>query len=390
MVLSTVSILVVLFGTLFLNGSLCVQGNNTVLDVDIKAIEIARQRVWNFLNKTENKLVPGLVIGVSVKGEQKWLEGFGQANVENSVTMTGDAVMQIGSISKSFAVALASRLMQENKLDFDAPIRKYLSVQDFPDKTWNGSVVNITLRQLFQMTAGIPNGLDDHQIGKCLHCKRQMEHLIYMRDKELDFEPGTNYTYSNYGYELAGAIIESVLKNKTFDAAVIELIQDILKLNQTGMVDSSVIRPHMSSFYTNSNESLSNSGMWGEVFLWDFHAAGGIVSTMADMLAYGQIWLDAYLGRSEYFLKQSSVKAAWTASSVESYGMGWGIQNVTGERPAADSKVVWHTGGTFGCRSVLAIYPDSETIIAAAANLAECSVEELVIKSNFVDLFTTV
>ncbi|XP_037040142.1 beta-lactamase-like [Bradysia coprophila] len=306
----------------------------------------ARQLVNDFLNKTENEFVPGLVISVSVKGEQKWLEAFGKANIENNITMTGDSVMQIGSITKSFIVGLASRLMQENELDFDVPIRKYLSVNQFPDKTWNGSVVNITLRQLFQMTAGIQS-LDEDLVGKCLRCKKQIEHLIFMRDKELKFEPGTNFSYSNFGYELAGAVIESVLENKTLDAAVKEMIDNVLKLNKTGMVDSHAITPHIASFYTINNGSLSNSGMWGDIFLNELHAAGGIMTTMTDLVTYGQIWLDAFYGRSEQFLKQSSVRSAWTPSDMSPifYSMGWVIQNNISVDRRSGNQVVWHDGG---------------------------------------------
>lgn len=148
---------------IFTNNIVCAKINNSGEDVD--AIQKAREMITNYLNSTAYGLAPGLVIVVTVKGERKWLEGFGLANIENNVTMTGDAVMQIGSIAKSFTFGLASRLMYEGKLNFDTPIREHLSYDEFPDRTWNGSVVNVTLRQLFQMTAGI---LNMEEIGQVL------------------------------------------------------------------------------------------------------------------------------------------------------------------------------------------------------------------------------
>lgn len=387
--MATTSASIILF-VILIHGVLCATENETVVD-HADPIETARQLVNNFLNDTENKFVPGLVIGVTVKGERKWLEGFGLANIENNVTMTGDAVMQIGSISKSFTVGLAARLVQEGKLDFDVPISKYLSVKDFPEKMWNGSVVNITLRHLFQMTAGIPNGPSELEVGKCLRCLNQTDHLIFMRDKELDFEPGSNFTYSNFGFELAAAVIESVLVNKTFDVAMTEMIKKVLKLNKTAIIDTKLITPHLASFYTTDMKSVFNSGMWGDIFLNDFHAAGGIMATMTDLLTYGQTWLDAYYGRREHFLKQFIAKNAWTPSDVsatdqQAYGMGWVIQNVTGSRPSG-SKIVWHNGGTIGCRSILAIYPETEIIVAASVNLENCSVDEFILEGNVADIF---
>lgn len=356
-----------------------------------ETIQKARELVINFLNDTNNKFAPGLVIGVSVGGKQIWIEGFGLANIENNVTMKGETVMQIGSISKSFTVSLASRLAQEGKLDFDIPIRTYLNSDEFPDKMWNGTVVNITLRQLLQMTAGIPNGPSELEVGKCIRCLNQRDRLVFMRDKELDFEPGTNHSYSNFGYELAGAVIESALGNMSFDVAMTRMIRNVLNLNKTAIVNTELITPNIASFYRTDMKTVYNSGMWGDIFLNELHAAGGITATTADMLTYGQAWLDAYLGRSNFFLNQSTAKAAWTPSeaSIPSsymYGMGWVIQNVTGDRPSG-SLVIWHNGGTLGCKSMLAIYPETEIIITASVNLAENSIDMFILEGKLADLF---
>ncbi|KAG4078937.1 hypothetical protein HA402_010889 [Bradysia odoriphaga] len=381
--------------SIFLQSVSCGHTNKTIIDSD--PTEKARQLVYNFLNETDNKVIPGLVISVSVKGEQVWLEGFGVANIENNVPMMGNAVMQVASITKSFTVGLASRLMQEGKLDFDAPIKDYLPIhQDNPDNKWNHKIANITLRQLLQMTSGIPPSSEDDEvdeIGKCLRCKNQTDRLILMRDKQLDFEPGTNFSYSNLGYELVGAVIESVLDaNKTYDEAMSEMIRNILDLKKTSMVSPEMLIPNIASYYYFQNEtnSLVNSGMWGDVFINDFHAAGGIMSTMTDLVRYGQIWLDAYFGRSEHFLQQASVKSAWTTSipSLSSfpYGMGFVIQNATVDTP--DNKhVIWHDGESFGCSSMLAIYPDTEVIVAASVNMGERSLTNFILDSHFDDLF---
>jgi len=366
----------------------CSKNHNSATVED--AIEEARHLITNFLNSTANGLAPGLVIGVSVKGERKWLEGFGLASVENNVTMTGDTVMQVGSIGKSFTFGLASQLVDEGKLNLDAPIRDHLSFDEFPDKMWNGSVVNITLRQLFTMAAGIPNGPEEPEVGTCLRCVNQTGRLAFVRDKELEFEPGTSFTYSNFGTELAGVVIEKALANKTFDVAYMEMVRNVLKLNKTALVSTTIMTPNLASFYATDMTHLYNSGMWGDIFLNDLHAAGGITSTMSDLLTYAQTWLDAYYGRSEHFVKQSTVRDAWTPTDVSvnltPYGLAWVIQNVTGNRPSG-SQVVWHNGGTLGCRSMLTIHPETEIIIAASVNLAQSPIDAFLLQGNIADLF---
>ncbi|XP_037045730.1 beta-lactamase-like [Bradysia coprophila] len=368
----------------------CVLGDND-RNQTTAAVLMARELVKSFLNGTVNGLTPGLVIGVSVKGEQKWLEGFGLANIENNVTMSSEAAMQIGSITKSYTVAVASRLLDNGKLSFDAPIREYLSYDDLPDKMWNDRVVNITLRQLFQMTSGFPAGPSEEELGTCLRCRNQTGRLAFVRDRDLEFEPGTNFTYSNYGTELAGAVIEKVLQNKTFNDAFTEMVRDILRLNNTAMINTTLVTPNLASFYTTNMETVYNSGMWNDIFLNDFHAAGGIISTISDVLVYGQAWLDAYYGRGEHFLKQSTVKEAWTPSGVtpSPYGLGWVIQNVTDNRPSGN-QVVWHNGGTLGCRSILAIYPETEVIVAASVNLVESPIDLFVLEGVIADLFANI
>lgn len=209
-----------------------------------------------------------------------------------------------------------------------------------------------------------------------------------MRDKELVFEPGTNFTYSNLGVELAGVIIEKILGNKTFDVAHMEMVKNILRLNNTAIIDTSLITPHLASFYTTDMKSLYNSGMWGDILLNDFPAAGGVISTMSDVLTYAQIWLDAYYGRSEHFVKQSTVKEAWTPTEVSKgfrpYGMAWIIYNVSG------NQVVWHSGSTAGCRSVLAIYPETEIIVAASVNLGQSPIDEFILQGTIADIFSNV
>lgn len=330
------------------------------------------------------------MIGVTLKGELKWLEGFGLANVENNIPMTSDTVIQIGSIGKSFTFGLASQLIYERKLDLDVSIREYLSYDEFPDKTWNGSVVNITMRQLFQMTSGIPNGPTELEMGSCLRCTNQSGRLNFVRDRDLDFEPGSNFTYSNFGTELAGAVIEKILENKTFHVAYMEMVKNVLKLNNTAIINTTLITPNLASFYTTDMENLYNSGMWNDIFLNDFPAAGGVTSTISDLLTYGQTWLDAYHGRSEHFVKQSTVKEAWIPTELSKnylpYGLAWIIPNVTENRPSGN-QVVWHGGSTLGCQTTLAIYPETDIIVAASVNLAQSPIHDFILEGNIADLF---
>lgn len=97
--------------------------------------------------------VPGVSVGVTINGKAVWRSGVGFSDVEQSVPCTGNTVMRIASISKSVTAVIASKLVEEGKLDVDAPIQKY--VPTFPKKKFEGKDVDITCRQLLSHTSGV-------------------------------------------------------------------------------------------------------------------------------------------------------------------------------------------------------------------------------------------
>lgn len=96
---------------------------------------------------------PGIVVGVTVNGKQVWADGLGFADLENGVRCSPNTVMRIASISKPLTMTAVAKLWEEEKLDLDAPIQKY--IPKFPVKTYDGKEVTITTRQLISHKSGI-------------------------------------------------------------------------------------------------------------------------------------------------------------------------------------------------------------------------------------------
>jgi CubicO group peptidase (beta-lactamase class C family) len=82
--------------------------------------------------------IPGLVAGVSVKGKQVWVKGFGFSDIENGVKCHENTVMRIASITKTLGTTLVSKLVEENKLKWDSDIHEYIGEKFFPKKQWKG------------------------------------------------------------------------------------------------------------------------------------------------------------------------------------------------------------------------------------------------------------
>lgn len=92
--------------------------------------------------------VPGLVAGVSLKGKQVWVKGFGFSDIENGVKCHENTVMRIASITKTLGTTLVAKLVEENKLKWDSDIHEYISEKVFPKKQWKGLNKKIKFRNI--------------------------------------------------------------------------------------------------------------------------------------------------------------------------------------------------------------------------------------------------
>ncbi|XP_072409203.1 serine beta-lactamase-like protein LACTB, mitochondrial isoform X1 [Chiloscyllium punctatum] len=118
------------------------------------ALGEAKQRGRDLLQRVKDEVgAPGIVIGVSVNGKEVWSEGLGYADVENRVLCNPETVMRIASISKSLTMTAVAKLWEAGKLDFDAPVQKY--VPEFPEKEYEREKVTITTRLLLSHLSGI-------------------------------------------------------------------------------------------------------------------------------------------------------------------------------------------------------------------------------------------
>jgi CubicO group peptidase (beta-lactamase class C family) len=145
---------------------------------------------------------PGISIAVAVDGKIVWAEGFGFADIEQCVAVTPKTKFRIGSTSKPLTAAGAALLYDQGRIDFDAPIQRY--VPSSPDK---GYV--ITMRELLGNLGGIRgyNAEESNKLDRDVY-RSVSDSLMRFKDDPLVAPPGTKWVYSTYGYVLASAAIE--------------------------------------------------------------------------------------------------------------------------------------------------------------------------------------
>jgi CubicO group peptidase (beta-lactamase class C family) len=275
-------------------------------------------------------------------------------------------------VAKSVTSAAAAVLYEHGKLDYDAPVQKY--VASFPDKGYK-----ITPRQLAGHLAGLryyPEGGDEFYNVKQYH--DIVDALEIFQNDPLLFPPGTKYFYTSYGTNLLGAAIQGAA-GKPFPALMKELVFDPLKMRSTSMDEFDVIIPNRTRYYERNNGKpggfYQKKTSWGDgtrlgVLLnapfsdnsnkWP---GGGLITTPEDLVRFGSAHLEPG------FLKADTLKMQFTPMRTTSgenthYAMNWEIRADEQGRP------IWSKGGSsVGGKSVLFMYPNEKVVVAIQHNL---------------------
>ena len=181
---------------------------------------------------------------------------------------------------------------------------------------------------------------------------RREEILALLRDKPLDFEPGSKWAYSNSNYEALGLVIEKV-SGKKYGDLMRERILDPLGMKDTGVATDELILPKRAQGYMPGKESLVLASPFSIDTAW---AAGSMYSTTGDLLK----WEDGLFGGK--LLSANSLKLMTTAG-MGNYGFGVHVSEREG------SKVIQHAGYLPGYCSSLRYAPERRIAVIALSNI---------------------
>lgn len=170
------------------------------------AAETAAGRAEQWLSPWAREGEPGLAIGVGRHGEPLLLAGYGTANVEHPAPITGRTVFHAASVSKQVVAFAIHLLVEQRALSLDDDVRDHLPwVPDLGHR--------ITLRHLMHHTNGLPGTLPRLMLaGRRIDDVFVQDHALELvrRHSELYFEPGSEFMYTNTGYELLVEVVETV------------------------------------------------------------------------------------------------------------------------------------------------------------------------------------
>ncbi len=296
----------------------------------------------------------GLLNGtvLAARGDEVLYEAaFGEANMEWDIPNTPDTRFRIASITKQFTAALILQLVEEGKLDLHAPISTYLP--DYPEVQ-----AGVTVHQLLNHTSGIPSytSLPGFMQNDVRDPYTPEEFLAFFADLDLEFEPGTQWSYNNSGYFLLGVLIEKAT-GLPYDKALQTYLFDPLGLDDSGYDHTQAIIERRAAGYERSGRRYRKATYLDASIPY---AAGMMYSTVGDLHA----WTMALHG-GEVF-EQAETLTAMTTPWMQDYGYGLGIADV----PVGDAEVrmIRHSGGINGFNTQLWYLPNEDYTIAVLDN----------------------
>ncbi|MEL6823859.1 MAG: serine hydrolase domain-containing protein, partial [Calditrichota bacterium] len=310
----------------------------------------------------QEKIDSKQMVGVTVAfehGDIFWSKGYGYADIENKVPATDASSYRMASVSKPFTAVGILELVEQGKVDLDAEIQAYLP--DYPLKKWP-----LTSRHLLGHLGGVSHYRNYAEEAQTFKDMTTQEALAIFEDWELLAEPGTEYNYTTYGYNVLWAIIESV-SGQSYQDFMVEHVWKPLGMENTTVDYLYKLIPNRVGAYRLMNGEIQNTIPVSTSLKI---GGGGTRSTAGDMIRFAS-------GLSSgKVLDEKTRKQMWQPMAMKNgrnitYGMGWGVGDLGGRY------VVQHSGGQEGTRTHLVHFPGKDITVSAACNFEAASPQQV-------------
>ena len=297
---------------------------------------------------------PGCAVGVVKDGTLVYSRGYGMADLGSGMPLTPRSVFDVCSIAKQFTAACIALLARSERISLDDDVRKY--VPKAP--SYGGGV---TIRHLVHHTSGIRDYIDLMMLaGRDFRAPfGQSDALeIIARQKDLNFEPGSAYLYSNSGYVLLAEVVERVSGQSLKEFAEENIFRP-LGMNETYFNDGndSIQSRKVVGYETAENEDIREDPTSVRVI-----GDGELWTTVEDLCLWDRSFYDNALGDGKLV---DLMLTPGELNSGEETDYGFGL--VLGEYKGL--KTVHHAGDWVGFRSDMIRFPQQGLTAICLSNL---------------------
>ena len=313
----------------------------------------AAARVDKLFAKWETTESPGCAVAVAEGGKTVLARAYGMSDLERETANTVETVFEAGSVSKQFTAAAVMLLERDGKLALDDSVRKY--IPELPDYG-----APLTIRHLLTHTSGLrdwgavaaaagwPRGTQARTQGNVLE--------IVARQRALNYPTGTEFSYTNSGYNLA-AILVSRVAGKSFADFTRERIFVPLGMTRTEWRDdyTRIVKGRATAY------AKADDGWHSAMPFENAHGNGGMLTTVGDLLRWNAA-LDAGTLAGADFAAAEQKTGTLSDGRPLRYAMGLYVDTWRGTREVS------HGGATAGYRAGLARYPEQALSVAILCN----------------------
>ena len=281
----------------------------------------------------------------------------GKADRERGIDNTLDTRFRIGSMNKMFTAVATLQLVERGKLSLDDRIGRIL-----PDYPNTNVASKVKVRHLLSHTGGTGDIFGLEFEAHRLELKTLQDYVKLYGERDLQFEPGTKWEYSNYGFLLLGVLIEKV-SGKSYYDFVAENIYKVARMTNSGSEPESVEVANRSKGYMRDQfEMVPNE----PTLPWRGTSAGGGYTTATDLMKFAGALMSNKLLKAE-----TLAEATRPQFTTGAYGFGFQLG-----RPD-EVRTYGHGGGAPGMNAILRVYPESGQSVIVLGNLDSPSASRL-------------
>src|ERR1017187_3593741 len=311
-----------------------------------------RQRVDRIAGQVlEQTGVPSASVAVVKGGKLVYTQAYGKARLESPIAATPEMRYSIGSISKQFTAAAILLLQEDGKLSIDDAVGKYV-----PGLTRGNEV---TIRQILSHTSGYQDfWAEDYVMTPMLHAESAQQILDTWGKKALDFEPGTQWQYSNTNFVIAGWIVETSTGHPLMDLLTTRIFRPVGLKSVRNSDEARLTQADATAYYGHALGPLRVAPKEGRGWMF---AAGELAMTAHDLA----LWDESLIAQS--ILKPESYKLMFTEVKLKDgkgtqYGLGVDVRERDGHRS------IEHSGEVSGFVSDNEVLVDDGVAVAVLTN----------------------
>jgi CubicO group peptidase (beta-lactamase class C family) len=296
---------------------------------------------------------PGCTVGVALDGRPVLQKAYGMADLEDDIPLKPDSILESGSVAKQFTAAAVLLLARDGKLSLDDPVRKY--IPELPDYG-----APLTIRHMLTHTSGLRDWGSLYGIAGTPRTGRVFTHAhvldILSRQKALNFTPGTQWSYSNSGYNLAAVIVSRVSGQSFADFTRTRIFEPLEMTRTSWRDDYERIVKGRAVAYDEVKGTFRQNMPFENV-----HGNGGLLTTVGDLLKWNRNFQFSKVGDAE-FRRIEQTPGTFNDGKPHNYALGLTIRKYRGVDEVS------HSGSTAGYNTFLARFPSFAVDVAVLCN----------------------